>query len=565
MAAETPQLDLAPGLRGDLEDLASVWVRPWAEAPDGTVGVVRLDPMAVRHVRLFMRQGQRWELVAGSDGPCGVGGDETCAFVRGEVWLNTRQLREGVELGVEGRRLAGVPEATSWSAEARGEVPWSGLLELSYEVRRSRWQRTEASLAQDVVELRVAPWLMIDPVQRQVDRVLVTRMKDDLGVVTNAAAMEALRRAMAPTRAMLQVVEWDNQWTADWMQPGYVSVPRRGGGGAHGMRLTMPRSYGGLDGEEDDPDDDQLPLRWLRENTPQVDSGYFVAYTTPHEGSTYDSFGNHELIPPHSVSGVDFPLGRILYGSDVAPELAAFYEAQWVQAPAVVIDTSWLEVGHVDEVFSFVPASTPRGWKVLIPSADEALALLKQWSAEGHGGRALFAGKAWEEGPSASVTVNALLADRAFVAVNRRAQRHIDRAVEQLKVQVGLQDEDFVALPALFERDGFAEAYSADPSMETLISYSPNPVNALIVDDVIVIPEPFGPLVNGEDGFRRAIRERLEGAGLGSQGQGLTVHFVDTWDDYHVLLGGVHCGTNVSAPPAEQRWWRAPEQLRGRL
>ena len=35
---------------------------------------------------------------------------------------------------------------------------------------------------------------------------------------------------------------------------------------------------------------------------------------------------------------------------------------------------------------------------------------------------------------------------------------------------------------------------------------------------------------------------------------GVTTHFVDNWDIYHLALGEVHCGTNVQRTPAED-WW----------
>jgi hypothetical protein len=40
---------------------------------------------------------------------------------------------------------------------------------------------------------------------------------------------------------------------------------------------------------------------------------------------------------------------------------------------------------------------------------------------------------------------------------------------------------------------------------------------------------------------------------------GLTAHFVDDWDMYHLNLGELHCGTNVKRTPPEKssapRWW----------
>jgi protein-arginine deiminase len=73
------------------------------------------------------------------------------------------------------------------------------------------------------------------------------------------------------------------------------------------------------------------------------------------------------------------------------------------------------------------------------------------------------------------------------------------------------------------------------------------------------VADPFGPSIDGQDGFELDLRQRLEGPGsaLGSDGQGLRVGFVDDWDWYHLLLGEVHCATNADGPPASRPWWEA--------
>ncbi|GAF89986.1 unnamed protein product, partial [marine sediment metagenome] len=90
---------------------------------------------------------------------------------------------------------------------------------------------------------------------------------------------------------------------------------------------------------------------------------------------TLNSFGNFETIPPYTNGAESFPLGRILRGN-----IATYYpdqtflrmmEAQKIQQP-LYIDTSWLLVGHVDETLSFIKASSPRGWVMLVN--DPALA-----------------------------------------------------------------------------------------------------------------------------------------------------------------------------------------------
>jgi protein-arginine deiminase len=70
---------------------------------------------------------------------------------------------------------------------------------------------------------------------------------------------------------------------------------------------------------------------------------------------TLDSLGNLETIPPYTYKGRTFPAGRIISGQRPtgprdAPTkvLRDLLAAQKVQDP-LVLDTSFLAVGHVDE------------------------------------------------------------------------------------------------------------------------------------------------------------------------------------------------------------------------
>jgi Protein-arginine deiminase (PAD) len=61
------------------------------------------------------------------------------------------------------------------------------------------------------------------------------------------------------------------------------------------------------------------------------------------------------------------------------PELLAFLRGQaHGRQPIVEIDTTWLDVGHVDEILAFVPTRRNRfGAAVLRASPQVAIALLK--------------------------------------------------------------------------------------------------------------------------------------------------------------------------------------------
>ena len=72
-------------------------------------------------------------------------------------------------------------------------------------------------------------------------------------------------------------------------------------------------------------------------------------------------------------------------------------------------------------------------------------------------------------------------------------------------------------------------------------------VNMLVINKNCIIPKPFGPVVAGMDLFEEEVRAKLTALGL-------TVKFLDDWDDYHVALGEVHCGTNTLRKPDPAKW-----------
>ncbi|WP_309708711.1 protein-arginine deiminase family protein, partial [Armatimonas sp.] len=218
--------------------------------------------------------------------------------------------------------------------------------------------------------------------------------------------------------------------------------------------------------------------------------------------------GNLEVSPP--VPG--FPHGRILTGKQhelsFHPEALAFLEKHKAQWPPVFVDVSWLTIGHVDEVINFVPApeNDRKGWRALLPCPDTALATLTNLADD----QPVFVGKRGE------TTVGKLKA-LAQNAEQKKIRVALKATREQLKSELGVEEADVIALPALFE-DGLAVI--------------PNPVNSLIAGKTVFVPDPcFTPL-------RRVLASSLSVLGL-------TVHFLDIWEPYHTASGELHCGTNA--------------------
>lgn len=252
-----------------------------------------------------------------------------------------------------------------------------------------------------------------------------------------------------------------------------------------------------------------------------------------------DGFGNLEVTPP--LPG--YPQGRILYGvgMDGPPGsgILALLEAQGVQAPAP-IDTSWLCVGHVDEIVSFVPDPTaPRGFRALVPDVKAGVALLlgldPTTEIAGAPSRPAVAGAPMESHRSLEM----LRADISAAALNVRiAEVHLPRLREQLRA-IGIEPAEMIGLPVLY-----SDRASWQDEECGAIPVWPNPVNLLAVHDgersVAFVPDPFfrpeGTPVD-QDPVARSVAALLPPS--------LQAVWVDTWSAYHQHGGEVHCATNV--------------------
>ncbi|MEM7627124.1 MAG: protein-arginine deiminase family protein [Planctomycetota bacterium] len=251
--------------------------------------------------------------------------------------------------------------------------------------------------------------------------------------------------------------------------------------------------------------------------------------------SWIDWYGNLEASPPT----LGHPFGRVIYGRNPAtgaqlnPEVVAFLAAQDVQAP-VAFDVGWLQIKHVDEVVSFLPADD-EAWpyRLVVPDPRVAIDLLTHLAEQGHADAPMLS--TYEEG----ATVASLLAEPENIAFNRelRATR-LEPAYAALCEQLSIDPRHVIRLPVLFNPDGSAR--------------TPNVVNALVVNGHVVMADPDGPKIPqapgapGRDAFQDKIRELLADLPV-------EVHFVDD-RLYHRWSGNVHCATNALRKPLDVRF-----------
>ncbi|MCX7805329.1 MAG: protein-arginine deiminase domain-containing protein [Planctomycetota bacterium] len=98
---------------------------------------------------------------------------------------------------------------------------------------------------------------------------------------------------------------------------------------------------------------------WGRANIEKALGAALVGLAAPRrepaEGGRFDRGGAIMASPP--VPG--FPFGRLLVARHAHPAIKDFFRAQNVQAgrrgELIELDTSWLKVGHVDEIVNFLP------------------------------------------------------------------------------------------------------------------------------------------------------------------------------------------------------------------
>ncbi len=535
-------------------DLAPLAVAPWADAPDDATATLAIAEHG--RGRLFIRR------------------DGALVPLRNGR-LTLAELRSGVALALEARDIV------------RDTRVWTGYLTITLTVR------SVGETASDTVRLRVAPVLFqhdLMPVSRLLATPPVASDAGEFAFSRNAfdpadtstvhalatgralatsgqrSLFDGLSRSLAQAGlgAHLQNLRPSRTdiWAQDVFEPGYASVPAVGG--THTMRILIRSANANRTGRRHG-----RPLRdagrpvftQLASQGIGAVQQYSPAWQRRSPGQdTYSSTGNFGAIPPYSLGTRSFPSGRVVYGSATGhapdPSFVRMLEAQGAQPP-VVLDTSWLVVGHIDEIVTFLPAPTARGWVAAVADPAGAIALLQQARASGHGSALAFAGLREPGFSSRSSklqvrlrplerTVASLLASRRLRRANMRAAAAIERALTVLRAETGLADDEIVRVPVLFG--------PAPASMHAsgLVALTPNAVNGVYLGGgIYVAPRQHGPVVDGRDLFEQAVRERLQAVSV-------RVSFVEDWFYAHRGVGEIHCVTNAlrrldGAAP----WWTA--------
>ena len=362
--------------------------------------------------------------------------------------------------------------------------------------------------------------------------------------------IEDLRQAVAESRieTPVKLMSTIDNWAQDYVEFGYLSMPKPDGKRAIiqvAMRSTQPGRVGGR-------------------AVFDFKGPGFGAIQLGGEGyHQVDSFGNLETVPPYSLGNKTYPVGRIIYGDagdGISPhkDWRNFFASQEIQDP-IILDTSWLAIGHVDEFVQFVPADTPRGWKMTILSPELLIRMLEKAVEEGYGDVL-----AYSKPGHSDRTISDILNNKKLMAENQFAQQKINENKALLVKELGLSNDEIIEIPGIVKQAFFDEEDLADfakvdykgpeDDMEItygpgkLLSAHPGAINGIVIDETHYIsPQQFGPVIEGVDILQSAVTNAYK------QG-GLDVTYVDDWYTHHAIAGEVHCGTNTIREIGSQ-WW----------
>jgi protein-arginine deiminase (PAD) len=283
------------------------------------------------------------------------------------------------------------------------------------------------------------------------------------------------------------------------------------------------------------------------------------------EEENFLDYGGNMVVTPPVAGGSDFlaageagpavpahpaaPYGKILLGDGGAGSRRPwephwrFFQAQQVQ-PVVPIDTSWLHVGHVDEIVAFVPAANEcnvthcggGGFAMLLAWPDLFVQILLGTRAEYDTDKARVP-RGFRKGATSfqpfaeddTLAGYTLEEDNQAQPLSRVAHTwttKLDAIRFRLLAVLGLNED---------ERDVLNVPVLLSPANHYCKSRTPDMVNLVALGTTLVIPKPWGPRVPVD--IARTILTGLPGAGI-------TAEMVD-----HANL----------AAHTEERLWANPE------
>jgi protein-arginine deiminase len=386
---------------------------------------------------------------------------------------------------------------------------WSGIMALKAVAIKNGKEK-----ASDTIQIGVTPWLM-SPNTQAVKEVYVS----DRGEV-NQAFVEQVKSIVETTGAQLKILPGGSPFPKDDIAIGYVQFPTPEG--IKNINVALSQSH-----QNDSDSQDNYGKSLMNR-----DFGWFTkgkARSLDVLNQSMDEFGNLQITPPLP----NYPMGRVYYGNSGTttfnPEIIDFINAQQIQGPPVDIDTSWLLMGNVDEIINFIPSQSGKPL-MLIVSPEAGIKLLEELDKTGYSETTI------NRDLSTQTTVKQALKNKSLILHNQYLQRtKINPLIVKLKREFQLSDEQIVEVPVMFGYSGYA--------------WWPNLVNAVFINGQLLLSNPRGALIEGQDYTQEKIRQLLANAGV-------TVNFLDD-KYYHELKGNTYSAINTTRKGEEKPFWQA--------
>ncbi len=575
----------------DLLDLAPLYLMPLPQVSEKARAQISIKPIHRSKARLFIEKDQAWQ------------------YLPPNQLINAEHLRNGINLRIEARDVVRDVRRWRGDIDVEVKIVDQGITStdrVRFHVAPLVFQHDLMSLKR--LYLPGMPWgqdeqpasfdsnRMFKPMPRvevsgrrsgfsylsildaaNPSLVLAKQnglVAEKLGLLGSAyqAFYDEFVLAASIAQPDVQIVDlstYEDPWVQDMFEMAYTSMPKAGGK-THLMHIAV-RSAQPLRMSAN------IPLTEVLGPDVGIVEQWFDAkgrYKKNGDDSL-NSSGNFGTIPPYQFKNQHYPLGRIIYGAGKAwfstgggiidsslpatkmklkkrfPDVSfvKMLTGQGMQKP-VVIDTAWLAVGHVDEVVAFIPASNDKSWKLVVADPMSAWNLLKAMVERGQGDTKFLSGlEAWSDGLEAEVlqrSVADIVNNSDLADAQRVAQDKIQTVIDTLKAETGIQEEDIIRLPVLFEPTYF------NPRLFSALT--PNPVNLVVLGrHAIAVAKQHGPKPDGVDLLQEAVVKAFSK-------EELQVFWVEDYIQAHGGIGEIHCQSNALRDPAlHSVWWESSQ------
>ncbi len=365
----------------------------------------------------------------------------------------------------------------------------------------------DVPVPRDVAVLTIAPFLLLSNLQ-PADRIyavyrrplnhdftydLAEAFGGPLPASTSAPFTPSTPTSVSPLY-LIDGALYPDEWAQDEMEIGYCWAPH------HWMHVVLHCKRGrGLND-------------FVHKEIVDRDYGLFDALHGSASSLNYG--GNLEVSPPVAVATPALPrgagaagpslpahrpapFGKIIVGDctprPIHPDFRRFLLAQKVQ-PVLALNTSWLDVGHVDEFMSFVPISTGKRFKLLFASVFAMKTLLEEirkipiarrtgfhrgkWAGSRLSGPtpgSIYDEVSVEELLGPTKTYNDALRTSTLIPLQERMERGLALAPD---------GSDVVRVPVYFEKPAAAGG--------TTFAKTVGMVNLQLNGSHLYVPKPFG-------------------------------------------------------------------------